>query len=63
MRWAVCELSIRRWLITWGGLEQTSEGAAAALEIESADEVKTLLRFRSPMPAEMVDGVVAEQSD
>lgn len=43
-------------------LEQTSEGAAAALEIESADEVKTLLRFRSPMPADMVDGVVLEQS-
>jgi hypothetical protein len=43
-------------------LEETPEGAAAALEIESADEVKTLLRFRSPMPAEMVDGVVLEQS-
>ncbi len=43
-------------------LEQTSEGAAAALEIESADEVKTLLRFRSPLPADMVDGVVLEQS-
>ena len=28
-------------------LEQTSEGANAALEIESADEVKTLLRFRA----------------
>jgi hypothetical protein len=27
-------------------LEQTSEGANAALEIESADEVKTLLSFR-----------------
>lgn len=39
-------------------LEQTSEGAAAALEIESADEVKTLLRFRAPMAAGMVDGVV-----
>jgi Family of unknown function (DUF5335) len=43
-------------------LEETPEGAAAALEIESADEVKTLLRFRSPMPAEMVDGVVFDQS-
>jgi hypothetical protein len=42
-------------------LEETAEGAAAALEIESADEVKTLLRFRSPMPADMVDGVVLEQ--
>ena len=28
-------------------LEQTSGGANAALEIESADKVKTLLRFRS----------------
>ncbi len=28
-------------------LEQTSEGGNAALEIESADEVKTLLRFRA----------------
>ena len=43
-------------------LEQTSEGANAALEIESADEVKTLLRFRSALPAEMVDGVVFEKS-
>jgi hypothetical protein len=41
-------------------LEQTSEGANASLEIESADEVKTLLRFRSALPAEMVDGVVLE---
>jgi hypothetical protein len=39
-------------------LEQTSQRANAALEIESADEIKTLLRFRSPLPAEMVDGVV-----
>ncbi|HEY8227929.1 MAG TPA: DUF5335 family protein [Pyrinomonadaceae bacterium] len=42
-------------------LEQTSEGANAALEIESADEGKTLLRFRSAVPAEMVDGVVLEK--
>lgn len=42
--------------------EQTSEGAAnAALEIESADEVKTLLRFRSSFPGDMVDGVVFEK--
>jgi len=41
-------------------LEQTSEGAHSALEIESADETKTLLRFRSALPAEMVDGVVSE---
>ena len=43
-------------------LEQTSEGANAALEIESADEVKTLLRFRSALLADMVDGVVLEKS-
>jgi len=42
-------------------LEQSSHGANAALEIESAD-VKTLLRFRSALPAEMVDGVVLERS-
>ena len=29
-------------------LEQTNEGANAALEIESEDETKTLLRFLSP---------------
>jgi hypothetical protein len=40
-------------------LEQTAEGANAALEIESADNTKTLLRFRSPVPAEFVDGVVS----
>ena len=41
-------------------LEQTTEGANAALEIESANQIKTLLRFRSPLPPEMVDGVVLE---
>lgn len=30
-------------------LEQVSEGASAALEIESADDVKVLLRFRAPL--------------
>jgi hypothetical protein len=43
-------------------LEQTSQGANAALEIESADEVKTLLRFRSALPADMVDGVVLDNN-
>jgi hypothetical protein len=43
-------------------LEQTFEGAKAALEIESADDVKTLLRFRSALPADMVDGVVMEKT-
>ena len=41
-------------------LVQTSEGADAALEIESADDTKTLLRFRSPVLPELVDGVVLE---
>lgn len=44
-------------------LEQTLLGANAALEIESADQVKTLLRFRSALPADMVDGVVLEKND
>ena len=39
---------------------RTAEGADAALEIESADETKTLLRFRSPVLPELVDGVVLE---
>ena len=43
-------------------LEQTSQGANAALEIESVDQVKTLLRFRSALPADMVDGVVLQPS-
>jgi hypothetical protein len=43
-------------------LEQTPQGANAALEIESADQVKTLLRFRSSLPADMVDGVVLEKN-
>jgi hypothetical protein len=43
-------------------LEQTSQGANAALEIESANEIKTLLRFRSALPADMVDGVVFEKN-
>jgi hypothetical protein len=42
-------------------LEQSEEGANAALEIEVADGTKTLVRFRSPMPAECVDGVVLDQ--
>jgi len=43
-------------------LEQTDEGANAALEIESEDETKTLLRFRSPVPPEFVDGVVLDRA-
>lgn len=43
-------------------LEQTDEGADAALAIKSADGTTALLRFRSPMLPEMVDGVVARPS-
>jgi hypothetical protein len=45
--------------VTHVWLERTAEGANAALEIESADNSKTLLRFRSPVPPEFVDGVVS----
>jgi len=38
-------------------LEQAPSGADSALEIESG-KTKTLLRFRSPMPPEMVDDVI-----
>ena len=41
-------------------LEKTDDGADAALEIEWANDSKTLLRFRSPVPPEFVDGVVTE---
>ena len=41
-------------------LEQTSGGANAALEIESENQNKALLRFRSALPPEMVDGVVSD---
>jgi uncharacterized protein DUF5335 len=43
-------------------LEQTDEGADVALAIKSADGTTVLLRFRSPMLPEMVDGVVTEPS-
>lgn len=41
-------------------LEQTTEGADAALAIKSADGVTALLRFRSALLPEMVDGVVTQ---
>lgn len=43
-------------------LQQTSEGADEALEIESEDGAKTLLRFRSAVLPEMVDGVVSSKA-
>ena len=39
-------------------LEQTDEGADAALAIKSEDGVMALLRFRSPVLPEMVDAMV-----
>jgi hypothetical protein len=41
-------------------VEQTPEGVNAALEIESKDKTKALLRFRSPVLPELVDGVVLD---
>jgi hypothetical protein len=38
-------------------VEETGEGAEGALEIESEDDTKTLLRFRSAASPETVDGV------
>jgi len=40
-------------------LEQTAAGTNAALEIESQNETRTLLRFRSTVPPEMADDFVA----
>jgi len=42
-------------------LETTAQGADAALEIESRDDSKALLRFRSAIPPELVDGVILER--
>ena len=39
-------------------LKETPEGAHDSLEIEQAGNQKTLLRFRSPMLPEFVDGLV-----
>jgi Family of unknown function (DUF5335) len=43
-------------------LEQTDEGADAALAIKSEDGTTALLRFRSPMLPEMVDALVTQSS-
>jgi hypothetical protein len=43
-------------------LEQTDEGADVALAIKSADGATALLRFRSALLPEMVDGVVTQPS-
>jgi Family of unknown function (DUF5335) len=40
-------------------LEQTDEGADAALEIKSGDGITTLLRFRSAVLPEMVDAIAS----
>jgi hypothetical protein len=41
-------------------LEQTDEGASAVLAIKSADGVMALMRFRSPMLPEIVEGLTIE---
>jgi hypothetical protein len=41
-------------------VEETPEGAEAALQIESRDQGKTLVRFRSTVLPESVDGVARE---
>lgn len=41
-------------------VEQTEEGADMTLQIESGDGVTTLVRFRSAILPEMVDGIVSE---
>jgi hypothetical protein len=41
-------------------VEQAEGGADEALQIESADGSRTLLRFRSAVLPEMVDGIVSE---
>jgi hypothetical protein len=41
-------------------LEQTEGGADEALQVESGEGVMTLLRFRSAVLPEMVDGIVSE---
>ena len=42
-------------------LKQTEEGAHEALAIESGGGVTTVLRFRSPMPTEMLDDVLPDR--
>jgi Family of unknown function (DUF5335) len=42
-------------------LEQTEEGADVALQIESEEGETTLLRFRSAVLPEMVDGMLPER--
>jgi hypothetical protein len=41
-------------------LEQNDAGADMALQIESADHARAILRFRTPAPIETVDGVPRE---
>ena len=41
-------------------IEQAENGAHLALQIESSGAATTLLRLRSPMLTEMLDGIVSE---
>ena len=40
-------------------IERTDDGADAALQVESADGTKTILRFRAAALPETVDGIIA----
>ena len=42
-------------------LEQTADGADVALQIESADETRTLIKFRTPARPDQVDGMPRDQ--
>lgn len=44
-------------------IERTDDGADVALEIESADRTKVIVRFRAAALPETVDGVVRPQRD
>ncbi len=43
-------------------LEKTDQGADAGVEIDSADGNKTIVRFRSPVSPETVDGMTGAKS-
>jgi hypothetical protein len=39
-------------------IERTDEGADVAMQIESAEQTTTIVRFRTPAMPETVDGIV-----
>jgi hypothetical protein len=42
-------------------LDQTTDGADAALQIQSSDATSTLIRFRSAIRPEAVDGIASDE--